>query len=158
MTWTEKSICDVLVRRGQAFCCRRMLCVANVSFGFGLDHEADLIAVTGSGYAYEVEIKISSYDLRKDAEKGKWRRGLDPRIKRFYYAVPEELVDDALKTDERFGVVKVFRHDAGSDLAYTGVVRRAKDLPGHRAVTAEEVQTLHRLNSLRYWDLRLQTP
>lgn len=144
---------EALTRTGAPFDARRLLVTPNVSFGWGLYYEADLICVTSAAYCYEVEIKISAADLRADALKKKWRRPLDPRLKRFYYAVPDYLRDDAMKTEDRFGVVRVYRRN-GDTRNYAEIIRPAKDLPGHRPATPEEISCLHRLNSLRYWDLR----
>ena len=47
---------------------RTNLVVPNVSWGFEV-HECDLLIVTKTGYAYEVEIKRSKADLKKDIEK-----------------------------------------------------------------------------------------
>jgi hypothetical protein len=51
---------------------RRHLIVPNVSWGLGLRHECDLLIVRESGFAAEVEIKVSKSDLKKDVEKRKW--------------------------------------------------------------------------------------
>lgn len=51
---------------------------------------ADLMWVTGSGYATEIEIKTSISDWRADNYKSKWC-GLPPYISRFIYCVPENL-------------------------------------------------------------------
>jgi hypothetical protein len=50
----------------------RHLCVSNVSWSL-LPYEADLIALTQSGYMIEVEIKISLSDLKREDGKAKWR-------------------------------------------------------------------------------------
>jgi hypothetical protein len=160
---TEFEAINSLVRYGQAFCCRRYLVVPNASHGFGLDYEADLIAVSRSGYATEVEVKVSKHDLLKDQHKEKWKRGLDKRIKRFYYAVPDELVDIAMKLELRWenglfpGVVRVWRRNRGHDPHWlrSEIVRQAPDLPNHVKCTSEDVIRLHHLLSVRYWDLRL---
>ena len=47
---------------------RTNLIVPNVHWGMCL-HECDLLVITRSGYAWEVEIKVSRVDLIKNKEK-----------------------------------------------------------------------------------------
>ena len=48
---------------------RQNLVVPNVSWGL-LNYEADVVSLTPSGYATEVEIKVSKADLLADFKKG----------------------------------------------------------------------------------------
>ena len=50
----------------------RNICVPNVSHGFNGLWESDLLIVTKARYLYEVEIKTSVADLRKDLKKNRW--------------------------------------------------------------------------------------
>lgn len=43
---------------------RKHIIVPNISWGAGL-HECDLLVINKSGYATEIEIKISKSDLKK---------------------------------------------------------------------------------------------
>ena len=81
---------------------RQNLIVPNISWGMNL-HECDLLSLSAAGYATEIEIKVSKYDLLKDCEK---RHNHESNlIKRFYFAVPEHLTDIALTTiPERAGL------------------------------------------------------
>lgn len=73
---------------------RQNLVVPNVSWGMGLRHECDVLVLSKSDYATEIEIKISKGDLLKDKEK---RHGHShPLISRLFFAVPENLKDVAL--------------------------------------------------------------
>ncbi len=72
---------------------RQNLIVPNVSWGL-LTYEADLVILTGSNYATEIEIKISKADLKKDKEK-KHTHNSD-MFKYLYFAVPKKLVEFAL--------------------------------------------------------------
>ena len=127
--------------------------VPNVSWGWGLRYEADLIAVSGSGWATEIEIKVSKSDLLRDIKKDKW---IHPsfrtkKIKCFYYAVPESLKDVALTwTDmpEGSGII-VVRPDG-----MAAIVRRARTRPDSRKLTDEEIMKLYQLVAMRYWDQR----
>ncbi len=79
--------------------------VPNVHWGAGL-HECDLLVVTKSGYATEVEIKISKQDLKNDLKKKHCHKS--NKIKALYFAVPEELVEFALENiPTRAGLLSV---------------------------------------------------
>ena len=84
---------------------RKNLVVPNVSWGAGL-HECDVLFLTKSGYAVEVEIKASKSDLVKDKEK---KHGhVSNKIARLYFAVPEKLAEAALEhAPARAGVLIV---------------------------------------------------
>jgi len=74
---------------------RRNIIVPNVSWGIANLHECDILVLSTSNYATEVEIKISRNDLLKDKEK---RHGhYHNHIARFYYAIPDKLQDLALE-------------------------------------------------------------
>lgn len=150
---SEELICTELTRPCGVFSCRNFLCVPNVSHGWGLDYEADLIAVTPSGYAYEIEIKTNFRDLLADRRKNKWKQGLDKRIKCFYYAVPLELLNDTKDhVDPSFGIVVVGKHRSQEGY-YSRIERKPKILP-HIRLTDADILKLHRLGTLRYWDMR----
>ncbi len=72
---------------------RQNIIVPNVSWGM-LPYEADLVILTGSNYATEIEIKVSKADLKKDKEK-RHKHDSD-MFKYFYFAVPKKLVEFAL--------------------------------------------------------------
>ena len=75
--------------------------VPNVSWGMRFEkhtkdlHECDLLILSRSRYATEIEIKISKADILKDKKK---RHGHHHNhIARLYFAVPEKLADFALQ-------------------------------------------------------------
>jgi len=73
----------------------KKLIVPNVSWGLGIGlHECDLLILTPTGYATEIEIKISKADLLTD--KNKKHSHLHNHIKYFYFCVPEKLEEIAL--------------------------------------------------------------
>ncbi len=73
---------------------RRNVIVPNVSWAFGSLHECDLLSLSKSGYATEIEIKVSKADLLKDKEKRHSHE--NDLISYFYFAVPEKLKEIAL--------------------------------------------------------------
>ena len=54
--------------------------------------ESDLLVVTKSMRAWEVEIKTSLSDWKADSKKSKWAHPDIKKISRFYYAVPDDLL------------------------------------------------------------------
>jgi len=64
------------------------------------------LVVTKSGYATEVEIKISKQDLKNDLKKKHCHKS--NKIKCLYFAAPEELVEFALENiPTRAGLLSV---------------------------------------------------
>lgn len=94
---------------------RRFAIVPNVSWGWLLPYEADMIIVDRSTYKVtEVEIKVSLSDLKADFGKKKHRLGVDgswippDRVGRLYYCVPEGMLEKAKQLiPEHFGIIAV---------------------------------------------------
>ena len=84
---------------------RQNIIVPNVFWSF-FNHEADLLVLTKSSYATEIEIKVSKADLKKDKEK--WHGHKSDLIKYLDFAVPIELKDFALtEIPEHAGLLSV---------------------------------------------------
>lgn len=93
---------------------RRKPIVPNVSWGIVIDnrplHECDLLVLSDSNYATEIEIKITKQDLLKDKDKrhGHYHHG----VKYLYYAVPSKLKDVALaEIPDRAGLYTIHEHN-----------------------------------------------
>jgi len=86
---------------------RQNIIVPNVYWGInGLDYECDLIRLTKSNYATEIEIKVSKYDLKKDKEK--LHNHGSSLFRYLYFAVPAELSEFALsEIPEKAGLLSV---------------------------------------------------
>lgn len=84
---------EVAIIKRQEYNIRSNTVIPNCSWGF-LDHEADLLIMSKSGYLTEIEIKRSLSDLKADFKKK--HDHSDDRIKYFYYAVPEKLVQNCI--------------------------------------------------------------
>lgn len=101
---------DIEIAVAAYFRPRYNLCVPNVSWGLGLQHEADLLIVTPSLTGIEVEIKVDKYDLRKDAAKP--HQHSDPRIQYLYFAIPWYMMWEWETVPEWAGIMLV-GHPAG---------------------------------------------
>ena len=89
---------------------RKNLIVPNVSWGIQYNnkylHECDILVLTNSGYATEIEIKISRTDLLKDCKKFHGHK--HDLITNLFFAVPEVLKEIALDIiPERAGLLIV---------------------------------------------------
>jgi len=93
---------------------RRNIVVPNVFWGMpGLSYEADVISLTPSGYATEIEIKVSKSDLLRD--KRKRHNHKSKLFKYLYFAVPEKLQNTALEViPERAGLLVVVENNYGT--------------------------------------------
>ena len=130
----------------------RNIVVENVYWGWGLKYEADLIAISKAGYATEIEIKVSKYDLIKDMEKIKYTLCPDSRITRKYFAIPQELVNTAIKIlPPNIGILSVYKKE-GHDRYTVETIRRAVRNKLARPCTEQEINKLLRLQSIKYWD------
>ena len=79
----------------QYFDVQQNVIVPNVYNGIGIDYEADLVVLSKSGYATEIEIKTSKADLIKDKSKKNYHNS--NLFKYLFFAVPESLKEVALQ-------------------------------------------------------------
>jgi len=141
-------IAYALTRPQGPFPYRRYVCVPNVSWGLDLAGEADVVALSGSGYLTEIEIKISVADFRRDAGKRKHRlpngsaHGL---VSAFYYAMPDTIWP---KIEAEFpphaGLILV-------DDEYRARVVIKAPARACRKLRDDEREQLGRLGTMRYW-------
>jgi hypothetical protein len=134
---------------------RTNIIVPNVSWGLPYMHECDLFIIKMSGYAVEVEIKISKSDLLADFKKGHSHKDRLNRIKEFYYAFPESM----LKTCEEMipkdiGIITCRRSDWGKKLIYASFHRNPVPIKNARKLTIEEQFKVARLGTMRIWTLK----
>lgn len=129
---------------------RQNVIVPNVYWGFHLSHEADLLVITPARSCWEIEIKVSVKDLRRDRLK---KHGHDcDRVRRLYFAIPKALEKEIPNIREDAGVFVV---DAGDRVGgICRLVRAPKERRGSRALTPEEVLALMRLAAMRIWTLK----
>lgn len=141
---------DIEIAVAQHFDYRRNLIVPNVYWGLGLLYEADLVVLRPSNWAVEVEIKVSSADIRADLRK---QHQHDSKLFReLYFAVPDDLKDDP-NIPERAGVLSV------SDWFRDGRLRANKYRCAQRNNNAIKFEAHHRqklyeLAAMRTWTLK----
>jgi len=142
----------------QYFNPRVNLTVPNVSWGLNL-YEIDLLVLTKNNYAYEVELKISRADLKRDLQKRHGHRSYDPdnprkdgKISRLYFAIPDYLQCSADLIPGHAGILVV-----GNELSDTTVqcVRNPKINHSYQWSDAQRLALL-RLGAMRIWTLKKQ--
>jgi hypothetical protein len=127
-----------------------------------LPWEADLLAISHTGYLTEIEVKVSAADWWVDAKKQKWRRYAEPpvgsvfgagwaKVKYFWYAAPIELAQRWAEfgLPDFAGVYGI--EDLGDDKMRIHVVRPATARSGHRRLQADEQLQLARCGCIRIW-------
>lgn len=128
---------------------RRNLIVPNVYWGLGLHYEADLVVLRPSGWAIEVEIKVSAADIRADLNK---RRQHDSNLFReLYFAVPESLATNP-NIPQHAGILSVYWHnDAWLKVKKVREATRRKTATKWKPETR---QKLCELAAMRIWNLK----
>lgn len=101
---------------------RQNLIVPNVSWGIAGLHECDLLSLSASNYATEIEIKVFKSDLLKDGDKKHGHR--HNHITYLFFAVPKYLQSIALEViPDRAGlfVVEKIKKETWMDGIYNNV-------------------------------------
>jgi len=134
---------------------RTHIIVPNLSWGFDGIHECDVFIIKKSGYAVEVEIKRSKSDLLADFKKK--HDHSDIRIREFFYAITEEMVETCWDLiPEHAGIMVCSKRGNSSTVSkvYTTVKRKAKIRKDARKLTQEEQFKVARLGTMRIWGLK----
>ena len=123
---------------------RKYVIVPNVSWGF-LQYEADMLILTSSLYAWEVEIKVSVADLLRDQHK---RHSHDsPYVRRLWFAIPECLESSADHIPFRAGILVVKKNGK--------VVQcRKPKILNCRKLSETDSFKIARLGVMRIWSLK----
>jgi hypothetical protein len=131
---------------------RNYLVIPNVSWGF-LNYEADMLVISKSKYATEIEVKVSMADWKKDFEKYK-HNDVDERIKYQYYAAPYELAIryTELELPNGWGVISVGDPNAKWGTEGRGVnILKEAEARDAKKITDNELLLLARLACFRVW-------
>ena len=127
----------------------KCIIVPNISWGFGI-HECDLLVVTKSGHATEVEIKRSVSDMKADLKKPHAHKS--DKINYLYYAFPNDIIDKCSEyVPEHAGIIRVDYVDKIRYFAY--VVRSAKKVNKYK-LTDIEMFKVARLGAMRIWNTK----
>lgn len=140
---------DIEIAVAHHFDYRRNVIVPNVHWGMGLHYEADLVVLRPSGWAVEVEIKISAADIRADLKK--WRQHDSPLFRQLYFAVPLELADNP-NIPEHAGILAVSADKWGRNTVKP--TRGTKLRRDAVKWTAEQRHKLLHLAAMRTWTLK----
>jgi len=151
ITTDKKLTCtDLEVAVAIGFNYRMNLIVPNISWGLNFKHEIDVLVLTPSNYAYEIEIKISASDLRRDFLKSHGHAS--NRLRRQYFCVTSKLEELALELittrSPTWGLLVV------PASRMMRIVRQAQPNKMARPFTDAERQHLYDLASMRTWTLK----
>lgn len=131
---------------------RQNIIVPNISWGLGLNHEADLLVLDASNRLTEIEIKISKSDLVADFKKGHSHESA--MISRLVYALPLDLLESCMPMIPRHsGIITV----EWNQWAKTYVAKWYR-VPKHnklkRKPSDAEIKKLMQLGLMRIWTLK----
>ncbi|MCP4651165.1 MAG: hypothetical protein GY853_13950 [PVC group bacterium] len=129
---------------------RRNTIVPNIFWSM-FNYELDLLIITGSRYAYEVEIKVSLQDLKRDSEK--YHTHDSPKIKKLYFAIPHYLEKHIGYIPEKAGILVVCE-----SMYYPGTlkVRKIREavIKSRYQWSQDEVYEANRVCAKRIWGLK----
>lgn len=127
--------------------------VPNVSFGAGL-HECDLLVITKTGYATEVEIKVSLSDLKNDCNKKHQHKS--KKIKELWFAIPE-IINPSIALEyipERAGLLWVYGHYDKRNPIRVKIIRPPITQKLAYKWTEKEIFNVLRLAAMRIYSLK----
>ena len=129
---------------------RENVIIPNVSWGFDLQHECDLLVMNSSRRLTEIEIKVSAQDLKRDFQKPHGHSS--PKISRLVYAVPEKVLALAREIVPPQNGIIVVRFCDRKSRYEADWIRRCR----HRGqpITEGEALRLLRLGCIRIWPMK----
>lgn len=141
---------------------RQNVIVPNISNQMGIvPFEVDVLVIRKSGCAIGFEIKVTKSDLKKDLEKRQYRllkeKGINHffgKFKEFYYAVPMDLVDEALNQIEPFvGLVAYQKPTKENRYSYLVEIKPALKISDYKW-SDKEIREVTRLGTMRILALK----
>lgn len=142
------TLMEIEVAIARYFNPRQNIIVPNISWGL-MNHECDMLVVTKSGFATEIEIKRSRADLLADFRKAHHHE--EHRIRELYYCIPECLYEKCVDLiPEEAGVLVVKTINGKHYIRVSRPAQRRKC----RALTPVEMFKLARLGTLRIFPLK----
>lgn len=125
---------------------RQNLIIPNVHWGMEM-HECDLLMLTPSGYATEIEIKITLQDLKADAKKR--HNHIDGRISALYFALPKKLEKNIDLVPNRAGIIIV-----DEETGWCRKIRKPEKTKKAYQFCKDEKYKIARLGAMRLWGLK----
>ena len=145
---------EVEIEVARHFNYRANVIVPNVFWGMGLHYEADMVVLRPSGYAVEIEIKVSASDIKADLKK---RNAHDsPLFRELWFAVPESL-ECHPDIPKRAGVLSIRkRYSKRDEEWYTRADRIRSPEPRKSCERWTDAQRLklYSLGLMRVWRLK----
>lgn len=139
---------------------RQNIIIPNISYGMDDLHECDLLVLRKSGWADEIEIKISKADFKND--KRKKHDHTHQLIRDFYFAVPEWMEDFSLANVPKKAGLMIVRM---VEVRYDGhikieprikITKRPNSNPCARKWTDKEIIKLGHLGCMRIYSLKVK--
>jgi hypothetical protein len=146
---------EIETRLAGYFNYRQNIIVPNISWGLNL-HECDLLVLRKSGYATEIEIKISKSDLKADLKKGHNHTDKANRISELYFAIPDYMIDCVYLIPEDAGILILKRNQYYHHFNFLEVkrLRKAKINKNRSKFCDNEILKLAHLGTMRIWKLK----
>ena len=147
---------EIEVAIAEYFNPRQNLIIPNMYWSY-FEYELDLLVLTKSGYAYEIEIKTTLSDLKRDLQKE--HKHHNTLIKRIYFAIPGHLLKNIDYIPEAAGILTVDEiestntHWGRGTFLKTVEERPAKNKSTHK-FTELDRQEMTRLAALRIWTIK----
>lgn len=145
---------ELAIVNSRIFNKRTDIFVPNVSWGL-LNHEADMVIMTKSGYLTEIEIKRSWEDFKADFKKD--HRHEDDRVYKFFYCVPDSIFEKVKNfLNEKYPI----KNEIPAVITYNenGFIDATRGFgtptTGGRKLFLEEQLTIARLGCMRTWNLK----
>lgn len=126
---------------------RMNIIVPNVHWGLNLSCEIDLLIITPHRYATEIEIKVSTGDIKADLKKNQLYAHKASFIKKFFFAVPEKL-NTCKYLPEDCGLISV-----NNDLKCR-IIKPPRINKNARKLTEGEIGKVLHLGCMRIWNLK----
>ena len=151
---------DIEIAVARHFNYRMNLIVPNVSWGLlPWGHEVDVLVVRPSGWAEEVEIKITASDIKADTQKRHRQIKLIgehdflyEQLHKIWFAVPEKLAGH-LDIPNYAGIL-TYNPTATAESQILKTVRGPALNKNARKLTSGEIYTVAHLGCMRIWSLK----
>jgi hypothetical protein len=137
---------------------RRYMVIPNASWGLHLLYEADLFVIGATGCPYEIEIKVSVSDFKRDFKKNKYRTmGFLDQCRGFYFAYPESIHDKVIGlVPDYAGAIAISerRYEWTQAVDLVPMIKKKAKMRNVRKLRDDERIQIGRLMQMRYWELR----